>query len=73
VTVNAGFAYGAGASVIVADLDLLRPSLVPLVGGDPSLGLAGLIRALGMGVSSVERALDEHLQPLGDRTRSPHG
>lgn len=72
VAVNVGFAYGAGRSVIVQDLDLLSPSLVPLVSGDPSLGLAGVVRALAMGVTALDRVLDEHLQPLGDRRRSPH-
>ncbi len=58
--------------MIAVDLDLLRPSLVPLVGGDPSLGLAGIIHATAMGVTSLDRALDEHVQPLGDSRRSPH-
>jgi Flp pilus assembly CpaE family ATPase len=69
---NVGYAYGAAREVAVVDLDLPRPSLVPLIDGDPSLGLAGILRAQQSGVVFLEQALDEHLQPLGDPRRSPH-
>jgi septum formation inhibitor-activating ATPase MinD len=69
---NAGYAYGAAREVVLVDLDLARPSLVPLLNGDPSLGLAGILRAQQSGVVFLEQALDEHLQPLGDPRRSPH-
>ena len=68
---NVGYAYGAAREVAVLDLDLVRPSLVPLTDGDPSLGLAGILRAQQSGVVFLEQALDEHLQPLGDPRRSP--
>jgi Flp pilus assembly CpaE family ATPase len=69
---NVGYAAGVSRSVAVADMDLLRPSLVPMLDGDPSLGLAGIMRAEQSGVTLLAQALDEHLQPLGDERYSPH-
>lgn len=72
IVANLLVAVGAARPVIGIDLDPVAPLLVPLLDGDPSLGLNGVMRAQEAGVASLERALEANLQAIPQAQRAPH-
>ena len=68
---NLLMALGAGQPVVGVDLDPVGPMLVPLLNGDPSLGLDGVLKAQAAGVSSLERVLEANLQAAPQAARAP--